>query len=141
MGNRSSFGLHPPLLIQTFQDDHDLETELYPVEYLAGQRLSLEPLTTGIYFNTVFSDDFWTSEPERYPSGYYGFSTRIRTHIFLGQRVRFDVPEKYRKFSKSITAFYEISTCDLYVVSAFNNSYLKPDDYLRLSFGLKFQIF
>ena len=35
MGNRSSFGLHPPLLIQTFQDDHDLETELYPVEYLA----------------------------------------------------------------------------------------------------------
>ena len=75
------------------------------------------------------------------PRGYYGFSTRIRTHIFLGQRVRFDVPEKYRKFSKSITAFYEISTCDLYVVSAFNNSYLKPDDYLRLSFGLKFQIF
>lgn len=141
MGNRSSFGLHPPLLIQTFQDDHDLETELYPVEYLAGKDFSLEPLTTGIYFNTVFSDDFWTSEPERYPRGYYGFSTRIRTHIFLGQRVRFDVPEKYRKFSKSITAFYEISTCDLYVVSAFNNSYLKPDDYLRLSFGLKFQIF
>lgn len=32
-------GFIPPLLIQTFQDDHDLETELYPVEYLAGQRL------------------------------------------------------------------------------------------------------
>lgn len=141
MGNRSSFGLHPPLLIQTFQDDHDLETELYPWSIWLGKDFSLEPLTTGIYFNTVFSDDFWTSEPERYPRGYYGFSTRIRTHIFLGQRVRFDVPEKYRKFSKSITAFYEISTCDLYVVSAFNNSYLKPDDYLRLSFGLKFQIF
>ena len=39
---------------------------------------------------TGFSDDFWTSEPERYPRGYYGFSTRIRTHIFLGQRVRFN---------------------------------------------------
>ncbi len=141
MGNRSSFGLHPPLLIQTFQDDHDLETNYIPWSIWLGKDFSLEPLTTGIYFNTVFSDDFWTSEPERYPRGYYGFSTRIRTHIFLGQRVRFDVPEKYRKFSKSITAFYEISTCDLYVVSAFNNSYLKPDDYLRLSFGLKFQIF
>ncbi len=142
MGNRSSFGLHPPLLIQTFQDDHDLETELYPVEYLAGQRLLARTADYRNLFQlTVFSDDFWTSEPERYPRGYYGFSTRIRTHIFLGQRVRFDVPEKYRKFSKSITAFYEISTCDLYVVSAFNNSYLKPDDYLRLSFGLKFQIF
>ena len=103
--------------------------------------LGFIPRYSSKHFNTVFSDDFWTSEPERYPRGYYGFSTRIRTHIFLGQRVRFDVPEKYRKFSKSITAFYEISTCDLYVVSAFNNSYLKPDDYLRLSFGLKFQIF
>ena len=118
-----------------------LKQNYIPWSIWLGKDFSLEPLTTGIYFNTVFSDDFWTSEPERYPRGYYGFSTRIRTHIFLGQRVRFDVPEKYRKFSKSITAFYEISTCDLYVVSAFNNSYLKPDDYLRLSFGLKFQIF
>ena len=97
--------------------------------------------TKFIYFNTVFSDDFWTEEPDRYPHGYYGFSNRIRTHIFLGQRIRFDVPEKYRKFSKSITAFYEISSCDFYLVSAFTNSYLTPLDYLRLSFGLKFQIF
>ena len=30
----SSPATHPNI-----QDDHDLETELYPVEYLAGQRL------------------------------------------------------------------------------------------------------
>jgi hypothetical protein len=40
-----------------------------------------------------------------------------------------------------VTAFYELSSCDLYVVSAVTNRYLKPTDYLRLSFGLKFQIF
>lgn len=70
-----------------------LKQNYIPWSIWLGKDFSLEPLTTGIYFNTVFSDDFWTSEPERYPRGYYGFSTRIRTHIFLGQRVRFDVPE------------------------------------------------
>ena len=134
-------GFIPRYSSKHFKMTMTLKQNYIPWSIWLGKDFSLEPLTTGIYFNTVFSHDFWTSEPERYPRGYYGFSTRIRTHIFLGQRVRFDVPEKYRKFSKSITAFYEISTCDLYVVSAFNNSYLKPDDYLRLSFGLKFQIF
>lgn len=102
--------------------------------------LSLEPLECGIYMSTVFSDEFWTSEPSRYPKGYYGFSTRIRTHVFIGQRLRYEIPERYRKLAKSMTLFYEISSCDLYIVSAFTN-HLKPDDYLRLSFGVKFQIF
>jgi hypothetical protein len=106
-----------------------------------GKNLALEPLTTGLYFNTVFSDKFWTSEPDRYPKGYYGFSTRVRTHIFVGQRLRYDLPDSKYKWVKSVTAFYELSSCDLYIVSAFTNRYLKPADYLRLSFGLKFQIF
>lgn len=134
-------GFIPRYSSRRFKMTMTLKQNYIPWSTYLGNGFSLEPLTTGIYFNTVFSDDFWTSEPDRYPKGYYGFSTRIRTHIFLGQRVRFDVPDKYRKFSRSITAFYEISTCDLYLVSAVKNSYLKPDDYLRLSFGLKFQIF
>ena len=101
------FGLHPRYSSKHFKMTMTLKQNYIPWSIWLGKDFSLEPLTTGIYFNTVFSDDFWTSEPERYPRGYYGFSTRIRTHIFLGQRVRFDVPEKYRKFSKSITAFYE----------------------------------
>ena len=102
--------------------------------------LVFEPFTCALYFNTVFSEEFWTSEPDRYPKGYYGFSTRVRTHLSLGQRLCLKIPSKKRFFSRSITVFYEISTCDLYVVSAFTN-HLNPDDYLRLSFGLKFDIF
>lgn len=134
-------GFIPRYSSRHFKMTMTLKQNYIPWSVDLGKSFSLEPLTTGIYFNTVFSDDFWTSEPDRYPKGYYGFSNRIRTHIFLGQRIRLDVPERYRKFSKSVTAFYEISTCDLYLVSAFTNSYLKPNDYLRLSFGLKFQIF
>lgn len=103
--------------------------------------LSLEPLTCGLYLNTVFSNKFWTHEPDRYPSGYYGFSTRIRANIFLGQRIMYRIPDTKREFARAIGFFYELSTCDFYLVSAVTNRSLRPRDYLRLSFGLKLQIF
>ena len=117
-----------------------LKQNFIPWKKELSNRFTFEPLTCGMYFNTVFSDEFWTKEPDRYPRGYYGFSTRVRTHVFVGQRLCFNIPYKKRFFSRSITAFYEISTCDLYVASAFTN-HLHPDDYLRLSFGLKFDFF
>ena len=101
---------------------------------------AIEPLTCGMYFNTVFGSDFWVHEPERYPKGYYGFSSKIRTHVFLGQRLTVNIPEQYRLSARAVTFFYELSTCDLYIVSAFTNRYLKPKDYLSLSFGMKLQL-
>ena len=89
--------------------------------------------------NTVFGNQFWVSEPERYPKGYYGFSSKVRIHVFLGQRLTYDIDPNRRFLAKSVTFFYEISTCDLYLISAVTNSYLRPRDYLSLSFGLKFQ--
>ena len=117
-----------------------LKQNFIPWRKKLNETWTLEPLTCGFYFNTVFSDEFWTQEPDRYPKGYYNFSTRLRTHIYIGQRLCFNIPDKKRFLSRSVTAFYEISTCDLYAVSAFTN-HLSPDDYLRLSFGLKFDIF
>ena len=91
-------------------------------------RFSVEPLACGMYLNTVFGDEFWVNEPERYPKGYYGFSSKVRIHAFLGQRITYDIDPQRRFTAKEITFFYEISTCDLYVVSAFTNKYLKPID-------------
>lgn len=105
-----------------------------------GSSVRVYPFSCGIYFNTVFNNEFWTTEPDRYPSGYYGFSTRLRTHLFVGQRVRFMIPDRKRVFSNSITFYYELSTCDLYLISAVTN-HLRPRDYLRLSFGLKLAVF
>lgn len=101
---------------------------------------ALEPLTCGMYLNTVFGSDFWVHEPERYPKGYYGFSSKVRIHAFLGQRLTCNIPERYRISARAVTFFYELSTSDLYIVSAFTNRYLKPKDYLSLSFGVKLQL-
>ena len=106
-----------------------------------NNRWMVEPLTTGMYVNTIFNDDFWISEPDKYPNSYYAFSTRIRFNAFLGQRITYKFKPETHKYFKSITAFYEVSTNDINVLSAFNNSYLKPKDYLALSVGIKVQIF
>lgn len=134
-------GFIPRYSSKHFKMTFTLKQNYIPWSIYLGENFSLEPLECGIYFNTVFSDNFWVEEPERYPKGYYGFSTRVRTHVFVGQRIRMDIPPEYRFFAKSVTAFYELSSCDFYVISAFTNRYLTPADYLRLSFGLKFQIF
>lgn len=102
---------------------------------------SLEPLSCGLYFNTVFGSEFWSRQPARYPDKYYEFlSTKLRANICLGQRVTKIIPHNKRKKIKSITAFYEISTCDLYIRSMFLDDYLSVWDILGLSIGIKVQM-
>lgn len=101
-----------------------------------GKGWSLQPLTCGAYINTVFDDDFWAKEPKRYPSSYYKFSTKVRSHVFLGQRIT--LSDKQNS-NRSVSLYYEFSTCDLYLVSAFSNKYIRPKDILSLSFGVKVQ--
>lgn len=101
---------------------------------------SISPLTCGLYLNTVLGNEFWISEPDRYPKGYYGFSSKVRIHIYLGQQITYHIPRIKRFRGKAISLYYELSTCDLYIVSAATNHYLRPRDYLSLSFGIKTQI-
>lgn len=108
-----------------------------PWEIPVRPRWSVEPLTTGIYMNTILADDFWGKEPERYPNNYYKFSTRIRFHFFLGQRIVFVPNPKIP--SHTLTFFYEFSSCELYMISAIGNKAIKASDIVSLSFGLKFQ--
>lgn len=102
----------------------------------------LEPLSCGIYFNTVFGGEFWSSQPDRYPDDYYPLlKTKMRINVFLGQRVTKLIPQNRRKFVKSVTAFYEVSTCDLYIRSMVQDSQVSLWDILGLSLGLKMQVF
>lgn len=133
------FGFIPKYSSKKAKITMTLKQNYMPWSIHIGKGFSTEPLACGLYLNTVFGDQFWVNEPDRYPKGYYGFSSKIRIHVYLGQRLTYDIAPKYRFLAKSVTFFYEISTCDLYLISAVNNSYLRPRDYLSLSFGVKFQ--
>jgi hypothetical protein len=101
---------------------------------------SIQPLTCGAYINTIFGHKFWAKQPSKYPSGYWGFSTKLHFNIFLGQAVSYDLSKHDRFLAKQVSLFYELSTCDIYLISRVTNRYLKPSDYLSLSFGVKLQI-
>lgn len=104
------------------------------------QGWSLEPLQASLYFNTVYGHEFWKSQPSRYPDKYYEFmSTKFRLNIAIGQRITWQIPTAKRRSAKSISFFYEIGTCDLYIRSKFQDGSIPLKDVLGLSLGIKVQ--
>lgn len=101
---------------------------------------TIEPLTAGFFFNTITGPDFWSRQPDKYPKDYYWFSTRIRAHIFIGQRLRFNIPAHKRIGHRSLSVYYEISTCDLYLCSKFKNRDFPLREMLSLAFGLRWEM-
>ena len=104
-----------------------------------GGRWKFEPLTASVYLNTVYGHEFWKSQPGRYPDKYYELmSTKFRLNFALGQRIMFKIPENKRRSHSRMSLFYEVSTCDLYIRSLFQDSSIPLKDILGLSIGLKF---
>lgn len=101
---------------------------------------SCRPLTVSLSLNSIIHGDFWMSEPDRYPHGYYGFSSRMRFHLGLGQRFTFDIPRSRRFLSSSVSFYYELSTCDLYVRQKVLNSSIPLRDILVLGIGAVWKI-
>ncbi|MBO5186145.1 MAG: hypothetical protein J6B91_03730 [Prevotella sp.] len=136
------FGYLPRFHSERSKTTMTLKQNFIPWRIGLGGDFNVEPLSCGIYFNTVFGHEFWGREPRRYPDKYYQFlSTKVRVNIFVGQRVTAMVPHNRRKFIKSLTAFYEISTCDIYLRSMFQDGNVSLGDILGLSIGLKAQMF
>lgn len=117
-----------------------LKERYIPWHCKLGSRWELHPLTTGIFFNTISGDEFWKNEPDRYPRPYYRFSTKFRTHIFLGQRIRYRIPRNKRFLNQAVSLYYEISSCDLYIVSKAINKEYKWRETLSLALGLRWDI-
>ena len=106
-----------------------------------GDRLSISPLTCGLYVNTVVgSKQFWSVEPKHiYGGGYYRFSTRIRFGVTFGQELNYDFPTAQRKLGEGIDLYYEFSVCDLSLISAIPNYRLNLAEILSLGLGARWK--
>lgn len=97
-------------------------------------------MTVSLYVNTVFGHEFWRGQPRRYPSRYYEFmSTEYRVNFALGQRFTWQIPEQRRKRASSVSLFYEVSTCDIYIRSKIIDHGIPFKDLFGLSLGVKLQ--
>lgn len=103
-----------------------------------GGRFWFEPLSCGLYLNTISGDEFWIKEPCKYGGGYYDFAPGVRTHLFVGQRIN------YKALSQgtlhNVSLYYEFSICDLNLISKVTNHRLKLSDIVFFSAGLRFVI-
>lgn len=113
-----------------------LKENFVPWHIRLNHNFTLEPLTSSLYFTTLVSSKVWAHLPERYSKGYYILPTKIRANISLGQRMKWNIP-KESSILESITAYYEIGTCDIYVFSAAGNSRIKFHDLLQLCVGMR----
>lgn len=120
-----------------------LKQLIVPFHIEPGEKVHLAPFTIGGYMNMIFGDEFWTNQPDRYPSGYYWFSTRFRFNLCVGQRVEFNIiDDQTINIHRNVAFFYEFSVNDLYMIEVFKNPrYLKPKDFVTLSLGFSMQLF
>lgn len=112
-----------------------------PWSISCGNRFAVEPFYCGMYVNTIIGEKFWVKEPDRYPRKYYTFSTKVHTFLFVGQRLTLRTNLRTSSLLKGVTLYYELSTCDLYLISAVTNRKLDGWDIVGLSFGAKLQLF
>lgn len=117
-----------------------LKENYIPWSICLPQGWSVEPFSASIYLNTVYGHEFWNTQPGRYPDSYYDFmSTKFRLNIAVGQRITWQIPQNRRKYAKSISLFYEVGSCDLYIRSKFLDRSVPLKDILGLSIGVKLQ--
>ena len=135
------FGYLPKISSHRGKLTMTLKENYLPWSMYLKQGWMLEPLSCGLYLNTVFGSEFWGNQPSRYPDKYYEpLNTKVRIHVFLGQRITKIIPANKRKFLKSISAFYEVSACDLYVRLLVMEKKVRLQDIMCLSVGVKMQI-
>lgn len=135
------FGIIPKYDSNSVKMTMTLKENFIPWRVMFKKGWSFEPLECGLYLNTVFGSDFWTRQPSKYENGYYPFSTRIRPNIFIGEQFSKEISVHKRKFIKSFTFFYELSTNDIYTMSFIRNGKAEFWDVFGLSLGLKVQLF
>lgn len=133
------FGIVPRYSTEKVKVTMTLKQNFIPWSIRVNDKIDFKPFSTGLYLNTIFAEEFWRSEPSKYPNSYYKFSTKMRFNIFVGQGWEYKFDTSKKVFCKSITFFYEISTNELYLISAATNKYLKAKDFLGLSLGIKLQ--
>ncbi|MDF7812498.1 hypothetical protein [Hymenobacter sp. YC55] len=105
-----------------------------------SDKFVLRPLTIGIYGS--YTHGTINDEVKgQYTKGYYWFSTDTRIGPLLGGRLSYLRPTATpTDRQRRISAYYELGSNDLYLVSLFSNANrksLSPADVLTLGLGLK----
>lgn len=106
------------------------------------QLLPKAPVYMGVYLTGITGEDFWLSQPSRYPDNYYSdLSTRYRFNLCLGRNIPLAViPHEGNPLWSRLSLFAELSTCDYYFRVWVSSHELRFDEIVGLSFGMRLSL-
>ena len=95
-----------------------------PWEVELSDEFLYRPLVPVFFTTYHFDDEFYLSWPnDRYPAGYYWWTSALRFHIGVRSEMEFDIfGPKNSTLVENFSAFVEANTNDLYIYSYFPNN-------------------
>lgn len=118
-----------------------LRESLNPWHVCINDHFTWNPATFSLSFNTVFNNEFWYSETERYEGDYYRFSSKLRAQIGIGGRINLHFTDYKRMDTDRLSFYYELSTYDLAIISYVPNHRMKFWNIVALGFGIEYKFF
>lgn len=101
----------------------------------------VQPFTVGGFVNYSASRGLTTTRGSKYDDNYYWWSSHTRVGAFVGSSAGYVFRPTKRGHARSATAYYELGTNDLYLLSwTTSNGSLPFHDILTLGFGLRLQL-
>ncbi|WP_266206146.1 hypothetical protein [Pontibacter kalidii] len=115
-----------------------LKVAYVPFKAVKLEALDWHPLRTGLQLGYTFGDEYFAFEPrDKYPKGYYGFSTALHLYYFLGGEVAFARIKRLENFG----LYYEAGALGEYLVSYIKNpGYLSPGKIFHLALGVRLSL-
>ncbi len=117
-----------------------IRESICPWEVKFNDRFSCNPATFSLALNTVFNNEFWYKETERYPGDYYRFSSKMRIQLSIGGQINFMLKDN-KMMTDRLTFYYDVSSFDLAIISYIPNKRLEFKDILALGIGLKYKFY
>lgn len=84
-----------------------------------NEKITITPLTAGVYFCYTPGREFSHDLPSWYPDGYYWWSEAVRANIFIGGNITGMTSKLGRP--RKISGYYEIGTNEIKLVSYVQN--------------------
>ncbi|MDO7877185.1 hypothetical protein Q5H93_20735 [Hymenobacter sp. ASUV-10] len=109
---------------------------------LGQSRWQLRPLSAGGMLSYTASKGFNKTWDDKYSTGYYWWSAHTRIGGFVGGRLAYRLSNQSGRPARFISAYYELGTNDLYLVSIWHNiGHLPLRSILTLGVGVKVDLF
>lgn len=115
-----------------------LSTSLFYKPYVLylSEKIEFNPLDVGVKVGYHFGDQFYMDWPSRFPKGYYWWKSALRLHLATETSVTYKPKGNGRV--KALTAYLELNSSDLYLVSYFQNlKSLSLPDIFKAGVGLR----